>query len=126
MSNSTQNSNSKQAATLEQERNHAAKKQEEELTIQRLKQMEETLQKEASKIIQERLCLKSQQKELEETRKAVQDVKVTLTAQLKATKQMVADASLTAQNASRCHVLFGRSCEYMSRSRCFSLSNLHI
>ncbi|BFI30956.1 hypothetical protein MPTK2_3g17060 [Marchantia polymorpha subsp. ruderalis] len=101
MSNSTQNSNSKQAATLEQERNHAAKKQEEELTIQRLKQMEETLQKEASKIIQERLCLKSQQKELEETRKAVQDVKVTLTAQLKATKQMVADASLTAQNASR-------------------------
>jgi hypothetical protein len=37
----------------------------------------------------------------EETRKAVEEVKLTLTAQLKATKQMVADASLTAQNASR-------------------------
>jgi hypothetical protein len=31
----------------------------------------------------------------EETRKAVEEVKLTLTAQLKATKQMVADASLT-------------------------------
>ena len=37
----------------------------------------------------------------EETRKAVEEVKLTLTAQLKATKQMVADAALTAQNASR-------------------------
>ena len=37
----------------------------------------------------------------EETKKAVEEVKQTLTAQLKATKQMVADAALTAQNASR-------------------------
>jgi hypothetical protein len=37
----------------------------------------------------------------EETKKAVQEVKETLSTQLKATKQMVADAALTAQNASR-------------------------
>jgi len=37
----------------------------------------------------------------EETRKAVEEVKLTLEAQLKATKEIVAGASLTAQNASR-------------------------
>ena len=117
----------------------------------RLKQMEESFQKEAAKISKERDNLKQQQQDLvhnlmhyifltkvtwfiarisgnfrfdfrrnlwcsyceisclktlflfsqEETRKAVEEVKLTLTAQLKATKQMVADASLTAQGASR-------------------------
>ncbi|CAM6108503.1 unnamed protein product [Calypogeia fissa] len=67
----------------------------------RLKQMEDNLQKEAVKIAQERDNLKAQRQELEETRKTVQDVKETLTTQLKATKQMVADAAQTAQNASR-------------------------
>ncbi|CAM6111744.1 unnamed protein product [Calypogeia fissa] len=67
----------------------------------RLKQMEDNLQKEAVKIAQERENLKAQRQELEETRKTVQDVKETLTTQLKATKQMVADAAQTAQNASR-------------------------
>jgi len=37
----------------------------------------------------------------EETRKAVEEVKLNLEAQLKATKEIVAGASLTAQNASR-------------------------
>ncbi|XP_024396324.1 uncharacterized protein [Physcomitrium patens] len=67
----------------------------------RVKQMEEAFQKEADRISQERADLKVQQQDLEETRKAVEEVKLTLTAQLKATKQMVADASMTAQNASR-------------------------
>ncbi|KAL2632589.1 hypothetical protein R1flu_004068 [Riccia fluitans] len=94
-------STSKDLAALDEERRHAHRKQREEMARHRLKEMEDALHKEASKILQERQSLQAQQKELEETRKAVQDVKVTLTAQLKATKQMVADAALTAQNASR-------------------------
>ncbi|CAM6126102.1 unnamed protein product [Calypogeia fissa] len=76
-------------------------KQADDATRRRLKQMEDIMQKEAVKIAQERANLKAQQQELEETRKAVQDVKETLITQLKATKQMVADAAQTAQNASR-------------------------
>ncbi|KAH8968613.1 hypothetical protein BDL97_03G136100 [Sphagnum fallax] len=76
-------------------------KQGDEVMEGRFRQMEDTFKKEAAKILQERANLKLQQQDLEETRKAVQEVKVTLSAQLKETKQMVSDASITAQNASR-------------------------
>lgn len=55
----------------------------------------------------------------EETRKAVEEVKLTLTAQLKATKQMVADASMTAQNASR----LAKGFQLPSRS-CFCVNGM--
>ncbi|KAI5062429.1 hypothetical protein GOP47_0022968 [Adiantum capillus-veneris] len=60
----------------------------------------EMLQQEFARILKERESLKVQQHELEETKNEVQDAKLTLAAQLRATKEMVIEASITAQKAS--------------------------
>ncbi|MCO5600624.1 hypothetical protein L7F22_054739 [Adiantum nelumboides] len=74
-----------------------ASKAEEQAEIMNL----EMFQQEFERILKERECLKIQQHELEETKNEVQDAKVTLAAQLRATKEMVVEASITAQKASR-------------------------
>ncbi|KAI5070043.1 hypothetical protein GOP47_0014386, partial [Adiantum capillus-veneris] len=61
----------------------------------------EMLQREFARILKERESLKVQQHELEETKNKVQDAKLTLAAQLRATKEMVVEASITAEKASR-------------------------
>ncbi|KAH7286936.1 hypothetical protein KP509_32G028600 [Ceratopteris richardii] len=61
----------------------------------------EILQQEFVKILKERESLKAQQHKLEETKNEVRDAKLMLAAQLQATKDMVVEASITAQKASR-------------------------
>ncbi|CAM6042473.1 unnamed protein product, partial [Sphagnum compactum] len=70
---------------------------EEGMVESQLEHIQRIIAKQATKVLQDRAKLQLQQQTLEETQKAMQEVKVNLTTQLKVKKQMVEDASLVAQ-----------------------------